>query len=385
MIELLWLLLPVAAASGWFAAKRSTRFTSDPTSFNLSSDYLKGLSYLLNEQPDKAIDEFIKLIDVNNETIETHLALGVLFRRRGEVHRAIRIHQNLITRPTLSVHQRSLAVLELGQDYYRAGLLDRAESLFEQLINSDRYRVYAYRQLLDIYQQERDWDKAIDTARKLEKVSNESMQPVIAQYHCEQAENARQKEHYDVMSEKIQVALQVDPQCVRASLLEGYLALTQGDKYVAIRAFKRVEQQDPTYLAEILEPLQECYTSLNQLEQFIAYLNEIVEKYNDIIPLIKLADLVKEKNGTFQTIESIVNQLIKQPSLCGVDYLLDLALTEKHLNHEHLLRLKEMTAQLLKNRPLYQCQQCGFAGKNLHWQCPSCKQWNTTKFLQKSG
>lgn len=384
MIELLWLLLPVAAASGWFVAKRSSRFTADSTSFKLSSDYLKGLSYLLNEQPDKAIDEFIKLIDVNSETVETHLALGVLFRRRGEVHRAIRIHQNLIARPSLSIHQRSLAVLELGQDYYRAGLLDRAENLFEQLITSDRYRVYAYRQLLDIYQQERDWDKAISTAQKLEKVSNESMQPVIAQYYCEQAESAQQQNRYDVVLQKVREALKADARCVRASLLEGHLALAQGDNVMATHAFKRVEQQDPSYLVEIIEPLQTCYAILNQPNEFMTYLSHIVEKYNDTMPLLKLANLVKEQAGSLQALELVVNRLTKQPSLCGLDYVLDLALTEQQLSRKHLLLLKEMTTQLLQSKPLYQCHQCGFAGKNLHWQCPSCKQWNTTKFLQES-
>jgi lipopolysaccharide biosynthesis regulator YciM len=272
----------------------------------------------------------------------------------------------------------------LGQDYYRAGLLDRAENLFEQLITSDRYRVYAYRQLLDIYQQERDWDKAISTAQELEKVSNESMQPVIAQYYCEQAENAKQQNRYEDVFQKVREALKADPRCVRASLLEGHLALVQGDNLTAIQAFKRVEQQDPTYLTEVIEPLQTCYAALEQSEEFIAYLSHIVEKYNDIMPLLKLANLIKEQTGALQAIELIVNRLTKQPSLCGLDYLLDLALTEQHLSQEHLLLLKEMTTQLLQSKPLYQCHQCGFAGKNLHWQCPSCKQWNTTKSLQES-
>ncbi|RKZ57943.1 MAG: lipopolysaccharide assembly protein LapB, partial [Candidatus Parabeggiatoa sp. nov. 3] len=129
MIELLWLLLPVAAASGWLVARFQRR--PQVTHFSWSPDYFKGLNYLLNEEPDKAIDVFIKLIEVDSDTVETHLALGILFRRRGEVNRAIRIHQNIIKRPTLHPQQRSLALFELGQDYRHAGLLDRAEQLFQ--------------------------------------------------------------------------------------------------------------------------------------------------------------------------------------------------------------------------------------------------------------
>ncbi|MDY6992503.1 MAG: lipopolysaccharide assembly protein LapB, partial [Pseudomonadota bacterium] len=145
MIELLWLLLPIAAASGWLVAKQRDM----PQSMHpLSPYYFKGLNYLLNEEPDKAIDAFIKIIEIDNETVETHLALGALFRRRGEVNRAIRIHQNLIARPALSPQQRFSAMLELSQDYYRAGLLDRAEYLFQELTHSQEHQIYAYHQLL---------------------------------------------------------------------------------------------------------------------------------------------------------------------------------------------------------------------------------------------
>lgn len=384
MVELFWLLLPIAAASGWIAAKRSLRFSTEKSSSQLSSDYLKGLSYLLNEQPDKAIDEFIKLIDVNSETVETHLALGVLFRRRGEVQRAIRIHQNLIAKPSLSIHQRSLAILELGQDYYRAGLLDRAESLFTQLIASDRYRVYAHRQLLDIYQQEHDWDKAIRTAQELAKVSGESMHSVIAQYYCEQAENAWQQGSFEQALQKVQAALSTDPHCVRASLLEGQLAFAQDDKIWAIRALKRVEQQDPEYLAEILGLLQECYQALEQTEEFTAYLCHLVEHYSESMPLLKLARLIRGYSGTQQAVDSIMQRLTQHPSLSSLNYLVESALAEKPPRHESLLPIKEMISQLLQNKPLFQCNQCGFAGRNLHWQCPSCKQWNTTKVLREN-
>ena len=164
--NLIWLLLPLAAASGWYLASRggAHRRGEPPT---LSKDYFKGLNYLLNEQPDKAIDVFIAMLEVESDTIETQLALGNLFRRRGEVDRAIRIHQNLITHSALGDEQRSLAALELGMDYMRSGLFDRAERLFKSLLDSGTHTKKALSQLLDIYQQEQDWDKAIACAREI--------------------------------------------------------------------------------------------------------------------------------------------------------------------------------------------------------------------------
>ena len=192
MVDLWWLLipvalLPVAALSGWLAARRSQNVGPSVSTGGLRSNYFRGINYLLNEQPDKAIEAFIRVLEVDSETVETHLALGNLYRRRGEVDRAIRIHQNIIARPTLRADQRNEALLELGNDYMRAGLLDRAENLFRELCDTDGYTVPALRQIIDLYQQEKDWDQAIVCARRLAGVSGEPLGRVIAHYYCEQA------------------------------------------------------------------------------------------------------------------------------------------------------------------------------------------------------
>ncbi|MCV6637485.1 lipopolysaccharide assembly protein LapB [Candidatus Albibeggiatoa sp. nov. NOAA] len=383
MIDFLWLLLPVAAASGWFAAQRSSRLKSTSSTFNLSSDYFKGLNYLLNEQPDKAIDIFVKLIDVDSDTVETHLALGALFRRRGEVDRAIRIHQNLIARTTLSAQQRALAVVELAQDYRRSGLLDRAETLFIELTQSLDYQIYAYRQLLDVYQQEHEWEKAIQTASELSKASGENVKSLIAHYYCEIAETARHQGLRDQAIQAIQKALVTDNHSVRASLLEGKLALDTGDKKAAIKAFRRIERQDATYLSEVIAPLKQCYQDINREGEFKKFLQYVLERYGGITPMLVLANMLQDETSEQQAADFIVKQLHKRPSIRGLDHLLDLALSRSgNITYEHLLLLKDITKQLLKNKPVYKCHHCGFTGKTLHWQCPSCKQWNTIKPIQ---
>jgi len=380
---LFWLLLPVAASSGWLAAKRSLSQQTENNARQLSSNYLQGINYLLNEQPDKAIDVFIKLIDVDSETVETHLALGVLFRRRGEVNRAIRIHQNLVVRSNLNAQQRELALLELAQDYQRAGLLDRAEHLFMELIENGQYQEFSCHQLLDIYQQEHDWDKAISIATRLMGFSGENMKPMIAQYYCEQAESARRQGELDTAHKMIHRALQVEPHCVRASLIEGQLALIACQLSQAIEAFQRVEQQDALFLSEVIEPLQNCYLGKGCLDEFKAYLQRILQEHGGITPMLVLARLIQEKENATTALNFVVKQLRARPSLRGLDHFIDMSLPDAQgVAKENLLLLKDITSQLLKNRPIYKCSECGFTGKTLHWQCPSCKLWNTVKPIQ---
>src|SRR3990167_1046957 len=156
--------------------------------FMLPRDYLVGLNFLLNEETDKAVDVFIKMLEVDSDTVETHLAVGKLFRRRGEVDRAIRIHQNLIARPQLEKNYREQSLFELGQDYLSAGMLDRAERVFLELVNAKSHAAQALKILIDIYQQERDWLNAIDMAERYESATRQNMQPVIAHYYCELAD-----------------------------------------------------------------------------------------------------------------------------------------------------------------------------------------------------
>lgn len=378
---LLWLLLPVAATSGWLAAKRSLSSQAQTQSRRLSSDYLKGLNYLLNEQPDKAIDIFIKLIDVDSETVETHLALGVLFRRRGEVNRAIRIHQNLLARSSLNPQQRSLALLELGQDYQRAGLLDRAEALYQELLEAGHYHSFACQQLLSIYEQEHDWEKAIRTAQLLGNLNGQQVPPMIAHYYCEQAEHARQQQDTEQARCLLRQALKVDPLCVRASLIEGQISLDAKEPDKAINAFKRVEAQNVLYLSEIIDPLQQCYEQSSLMPaEFKSYLQYILDQYGGITPMLELARIIRQEEGEQQATLFVVEQLRERPSLRGLDHFIDISLPNADgMAKDNLLLFKEITSQLLKNRAIYKCSECGFTGKTLHWQCPSCKEWNTVK------
>jgi len=384
--DFLWFLLPLAAASGWLAGRYGKRRRESAVAAgDLRSNYFKGINYLLNEQPDKAIEAFIKVLEIDSETVETHLALGNLYRRRGEVDRAIRIHQNLIARPTLESEQRSEALLELGHDYLSAGLLDRAENLLRELADSGDYRVQALRQLIDIYEQEKDWNRAIECARSLEKATGNQLGPVVAHYQCELAERFRESDDVDSALDLLKKALATHDRCVRASILEGDILADRDQHEHAIRAYRRVEEQDADYVPETIERMQYCYRALDRLDDMDEYLNGLMERYGWITPMLALADLKHDRDGTPGAIAFIADQLRRRTSVRGLDRLLELELELENADaHKgtHVSILKDLTGELLSDRPVYKCLHCGFPARLLHWQCPSCKHWNTIKPIQ---
>ncbi|MCP4995111.1 MAG: lipopolysaccharide assembly protein LapB [Gammaproteobacteria bacterium] len=381
MVELLWLLLPIAAASGWIAARRSGdgggssggQVSHDPA-------YFKGLNYLLNEQPDKAIDVFVEMLEVDSETVETHLALGSLFRRRGEVDRAIRIHQNLIARPTLSRDQRTQALLELGQDYMRAGLFDRAENLFGELVEMGSLQQPALRNLRVIYEQEKEWDRCLEVAIKLEKLSGESLAVECAHYHCELAEIDLDSKNYDQVALHLKRALGRDPNCVRATILQAEMEASRSNCKLAIKSYKRVEKQNPDFLSEILPSMAGCYRQLGGRQELVNYLQKLVDQKQGIAPVLALIEFVQSDKGDQAALDLLTTTVQKQPSLDGVDRLITLNLKRADgAEAETLKLLQEVIEKLRNQQPIYQCSKCGFTAKTLHWHCPSCKAWSSIK------
>lgn len=380
-VEVLFLLLPVAALSGWVLARRdSGRPRREPGSDRIPADYFKGLNYLLNEEQDRAIEVFTQMLEADSNTVETHLALGSLFRRRGEVDRAIRVHQNLIARPTLDPEQKYSALFELGQDYLRAGVFDRAEILFRDLVDNKAHTRRALEFLLDIYQQEKDWHLAIETARRLEAVTGERRSALVAHYYCELAEQSRQAGEMALARKTLRRALATDRGCARASLIEASLELDERNAKTAIRALKRIEQQAPDYLPEAIEPLLRAYEQLGRLGEMREYLQQLVARHHGISMVLALVELIRREDGDEAAGLCMAEHLRQRPTVRGMDRLIELNLAHSDLaGRANLQVLKEVTARMLKDKPVYKCANCGFHGKVLHWQCPGCLKWNTVK------
>jgi lipopolysaccharide biosynthesis regulator YciM len=380
MLELLWLLLPVAAASGWLVARRGQRRATGSVPAQRDPAYFRGLNHLLNEEPDKAIDVFVEMLEVDSETVETHLALGNLFRRRGEVERAIRIHQNLIARPALTREQRGQALLELGQDYMRAGLYDRAENLFKELHHNRQYQAQALRNLLVIYQQEKDWEACLKIAEELAPLSSDPLWMERANYYCELAAKELQFGHQGRAVALLRKALSLAKNCVRALHMQAEIAIRQEDWRDAIRLLKRAGELQPDYLPELLPPLVECHKRLDDLAGLRRYLETLLAEHRESCAALYLADVINELEGEAAAANFLGAEVSRYPSLRGLQRLAEFnsALPDSKAS-EVLDTLRTHLADLLRKRPGYRCTHCGFEAKTLHWQCPSCRSWGTIK------
>lgn len=376
-----FLFLPLAALSGWVIGRRGGQRHGDTQVSRLSSTYFRGLNYLLNEQPDKAIELFLHIAELDKETFETQVALGHLFRRRGEVDRAIRLHQGLVQRHDLSDQQKVQALLALGEDYMRSGLLDRAETVFSDLTRIDQRAPQALKHLIGIYQTERDWEKAIDNATRYEEVAGEPMGKLIAQFECELAERYRTVNDVESARAAIARAYQADASCVRAGILEGRIESDAGNHEAAIRAYERAARHDPDYLPEVLPSLMANYELGADLSGARAFLSEMCEHYRGIAPVLALTRLVESQDGVAAARAYLARQLKDRPSVRGEAALIDLTLAEGADPTATLTDLKHITDQLLVRNPSYRCTRCGFGARTHHWQCPSCKEWGTVKPL----
>jgi lipopolysaccharide biosynthesis regulator YciM len=376
MMELLVLLLPVAAISGWMAAKRSYgKGKQFYTSRNI--DYFKGLNFLLNEQPDKAIDVFIQMLEVDSETVETHLALGNLFRRRGEVDRAIRIHQNLIARPTLQPEHRAQALLELGQDYMRAGLYDRAESLFQELTESNLHREQALTSLLLIYEKEKEWNKSLQIASKLESITGEQLNDQRAHYYCELADQAHASSDLKLTKEYLKKACECNKDSVRAAILLGEMDKAKGSYKAAIKTFKNIAQNNPVYLSIILPSLRDCFVAIDDKGAFRDFLQQFVKSNQGLTEVIMLSQMIRDEDGAAAAALFLKEHLKENPSLDGLYQLVSLEPKGECITTSEMSQLlRVLLEKLVEDNPGYQCTTCGFSAKTMHWQCPSCNKWS---------
>lgn len=381
MLEILFLLLPIAAAYGWYMGNRSAQQDKQKHSHQISRQYVTGLNLLLSDQSDKAVDHFIELLQVDNETIDTHLALGNLFRSRGEVDRAIRIHQNLISRSSLTIDQKNLALQQLAKDYMVAGFLDRAEKIFEQLIEEPEHKEAALQQLVSIYQQTREWHKAIDYAYALVKLGRKRMHSVIAHFWCELAMQEKAEGRDSKAIQYLKKALSEDPKCVRATISLGKLYLENDDYRHTIQYMQMVLEQDIDFIGEVFPTLAECYHHIGKEGELVEFLRECIINEAGVSAELMLAQLVAQHDGAGAAQELLTRQLVKNPTMKGFYRLIDYHLIEAEEGRakESLSTLQKLVGEQLKVKPHYRCRKCGFSTHSLYWHCPSCKNWGSIK------
>ena len=366
------------AAAGWAMGRFGER-DEEAAPPPLNIDYLKGLNFLLNEQTDQALEHFLEMVRVDDKTIETHFALGSLFRRRGEVDRAIRIHQNIIARPDLAAEQRDQALYSLAKDYLHAGLLDRAENLFSRLSQGSRYQVQALESLCRIYEQEKEWERAVDAAEKLEVLGGRSLALQIAHYYCELAEAAARRGDYPAARAYVKKAQTGRPRTMRGALTRAHIAQETHDSKTALRLYHRIIDENTYLIAEALPEIVAIYTREDEIAELERALKSLVQKHPEMSSLIAYTAIVNDIGG-IPVIDDIVREyMLNEPTLAEFVDLQRLSDQPRDQEEPVLAKIRKALSKLATASPRYQCQECGFSSQRLLWQCPSCRNWETQR------
>jgi len=366
------------AAAGWAMGRLDGRDDEDaPPPLNI--DYLKGLNFLLNEQTDQALEHFLAMVRVDDKTIETHFALGSLFRRRGEVGRAIRIHQNIIARPDLAAEQRDQGLYALAKDYLGAGLLDRAEKLFVRLAEGSRFQVQALEALCGIYEQERDWEKAIDAGQSLEVLGGRSLALQIAHYYCELAEAAVTRNDYASARQYIKKAQSGRPRTMRGALARAHIARDTDDNKTALKLYNRIIDENTYLIAEALPEIVAIYERENATAELEFALQALLKKNPERSSLVAYTAIVNDLGGVPVIDECVEQYMLNEPTLGEFVELQQLSAGDQESREIALAKVRAALCKLASATPHYQCQECGFSSQRLLWQCPSCRNWETQR------
>jgi len=374
----LWMLLvfPLFFAMGWLTARMDIKELLSESSL-LPRSYFQGLNFLLNEQQDKAIEAFIEVVKVDPQTIELHFALGSLFRRRGEVDRALRMHLNLVERADLEEGKKQQALFELAQDYLKAGILDRAELALQQLLNSP-YAKESLDFLLEIYQKEKDWLKAIDISNRLTDVTGLPHVKEAASFYCELATVELTRKQTDIAIVHLEQALEISPNAVRASIMFGDIEFNMANYKHAIDIWKNIEHQDAQYLPLAADKLLQAYRKIEKEDEGINLLQEFHIKYPSQDLMDVLFQAVLKRDGPEAAYQLVRSELKRNPTLLGLDKFLEARLLEvTDKNRADVELVKNLIHQRTRSLAMYHCSSCGFKARQFYWHCPACHGWET--------
>ena len=378
----IWLFLIILAAIiiGWLLGrwqpfrKTTARIEND----EFSARYARGLNYLLADDSDNAIKIFTDLIEVNTDTIEIHIALGNLFRSKGEVDRAIKVHQNLLARPNLTARQRQMALSELASDYLKAGLLDRAEKLYREMIDLGADRPQAYQRLLELYIAEKSWGEAGECARQLYALGEPEARVVYGQCLCEIAGESMQAGNYRLARNSLERALDVDRDCVRAGLLLIQLYLDRDDVSAAKRMFQRLTREKPEYMALYIEPARQIYLN-REPRVYQQFLQNQYQKQRSTRLAIALLEHYARNDEIEKARQFLSDILQKSPSFEAFEFALRFLRSNPEQLNETWDTLSSFLKSLQDRQSEFVCSRCGYESHAIQWHCPSCRNWSSMK------
>lgn len=377
---LLLVLLVVAVVAGWSLARWQHR---SKIKSSLPDAYLSGLDYLIDNRTEEAIESFIEALEINSNTLSAHIALAKLLRRKGDVDRAVRIHESLLSRPGLSELDRQRVNLALARDFHALGLLDRSEESLKALLRESKdsqLRIRAMRLLIRLYEQEAEWQTALDVAQQLPAQERSQLKVELSHYFSERAEQLIAEGDTNGARQRLEQALNEDAGCVRANLTLARILQQQAQWRASINALQQVPNQDPQFIPEILRGLRRAYEACDDEAGFREYLQKLQESHPSTSAMLALAEYKRDREGVLSAGLYITESLKQRPSVKGFNRLIDMHLEYGSSSaRESLMSLRSLIQQLENTKPVYRCTQCGFSGRKLVWQCPSCRRWGSIR------
>jgi lipopolysaccharide biosynthesis regulator YciM len=381
MLELLFLLLPIAAGYGWFMGRNSINQKNQTEKQDLSIKYSTGLNYLLSNQQDKAIDYLIEALNVENDTVEAHFALANLFRRRGELDRALKVHEHLVRHANLPKKEQQQAIFELGKDFLSAGLYDRAEKMFIKSLKSKGYEAKSLTYLMQIYQSTKDWQQGTALKKAIVKTKDKKLLHALANFYCELATEALEKDEFIEVLELLENALIYDENSCRANWLMAKIYENHQQYNEAAKCYRDIYQQDKDFFQDVIDKMHFCYQQLAGEDEFYAFIKKVYEQTQSTSALIKYVSFIEEFKGRTKAKEYMLMALKKRPTIRGFKYFVKMQLNEveRQEQHENLAVITELISAYLQVKPRYRCRTCGFDTSTHYWACPSCHDWEQIK------
>ena len=374
-------LFVLMAGIGWAFRHFADRDREQTPPARVSAEYMRGLNLVLNRRTDEALELFVQMAKVDDETLETHFALGHLFRRRGEVDRAIRVHQNLLARPNLSDSQRHQALFSLGEDYLSAGLLDRAEKLFSELTDSESHAEPALRKLVHIFEQERDWKKAIESRRKLEVLGGKKL-PEVSHYYCELAEQARKDGDFALAKDYLKHTARSDTGAMRGSIIRAAIAEEEENYEQAIAVYSSIMESDKRIISEVLPRVFACYSAMDRQAEFERDVESVLAKDPSLVRDLAFAAIISDFKGSRALRSAVERFIMENDALAFLINRHELERLGENERAEAIDRIARGLRQLVLASARFRCTNCGYSSQKLIWHCPSCKQWETVRPIQ---
>ena len=381
MLELLFLLLPVVFGYGWFMGRNSVKQKDQIATQDLSIKYSTGLNYLLSNQQDKAIDYLLEALKVEDDTVEAHFAMANLFRKRGELDRALKVHEHLVRHGNLPSKAKQQAIYELAKDFLSAGLYDRAETMFYKLLKSKVYTVKAQHALMQIYQSTKDWQQGIALQKSIKKSNDKRLLHELANFYCELATQAKEKDEYIATIELLENALQLDPKSCRANWLLAKVYEEHEQFEHASRSYKAIYLQDKEFFPDVIEPMHICYKNTGLEDEFFTFIGDVYKETGSTSALIKYLEFIQQQSDVQAANDFLLEALKRRPTIKGFKHFIKMQMADGTTERqaETLDVIKELISSYLSIRPRYTCRNCGFNSSTHYWACPSCHDWEQLK------